>query len=265
MNARGRVGALLLLGVALLWVGSLLSGYDPVLDVHPERASLPPGPGRWLGTDHLGRDVLARLSLATRAFVGPGLLAAALSAALGLPLGALSGALGGGGAALLRFALGVVASVPGFVWVLLCATIFGPAPAVLAGAIGVAYAPALAEEVHARVQALHRAEFVLALRAQGFSEAAILVRHVLWWNARGLVARHLLQVFAFSLAVETTLSYIGGFGVAEPQPSWGNMLAFSFGHEGNPLASLAPAATLWAASLGLHLLASAVAEGEHVR
>jgi len=257
-----RLGLVLLGLVGLAWVLAALSGYDPVADVHPALASAGPGAGHGLGTDHLGRDVLARLLLATHAFVGPGLLAALCSLLLGLPAGALAGALGGIPAAIVRFLSGAVASVPGFVWVLLVATIFGSAPAVLALAAGFAYAPALALEVSGRVEQLRRREFVLALRAHGHSEPAILLRHLLWNNARALVARHAVQVFAFYLAVETTLSYIGGFGVAEPQPSWGNMLSFSFGRD-NPLAALAPALALWATSLGLSLLAGGLVEPRH--
>ncbi len=260
MSRARALGLGLLALCAAAWLLGRWSGYDPVADVNPGAASLGPGWDHPLGTDHLGRDVLARLALATDAFVVPGLVACLASLLLGLPAGALSGALGGVPASLARFGLGVIASLPAFVWVLLAATILGPDPLVLACSVGLAYAPALAEEVHARIEGLRRAEFVLALRAHGLSEPRILLYHLLWLNARPLVLRHLLQVFAFSLAVETSLSYIGSFGVAEPRPSWGNMLAFSFGQQENPLAALAPALALWATSLGLHLLAGTVVE-----
>lgn len=266
---RGRqIGASILAVCALAWVLGRLSGYDPVADVHPGLASQGPALAHLLGTDHLGRDVLARLALGADAFVIPGFVAAFGSVLLGLPAGALSGLSGPSGsvatpfaaalAGLARMGLSVIASIPGFVWVLLAATILGSDPLVLAGAVGLSYAPALAGEVHARIESLRRAEFVIALRAHGVSEPSILLRHLLWLNARTLVLRHAVQVFAFYLAVETTLSYIGSFGVAEPRPSWGNMLAFSFGQTLNPLAALAPALALWATSLGLALVAASL-------
>ena len=98
-------------------------------------------------------------------------------------------------------------------------------------------------------------EFVTALRAHGVGDGRILLWHVLWVNVRGLLVRQVLNTFGFFLVVETTLSYFGGFGVQEPTPSWGNMLAFEFGiPDGNPAAWLAPAAAIWLAILGTALL-----------
>ena len=246
-------GGLCLAGLALAWLVAAISGYDPVLDVHPQAAELGPSAAHWLGTDHLGRDVLMRLLLASHSFVGPGLLACGVALGVALPLGALAGYLGGAPAAALRLPLLSVASVPRFVWVLLAVTVLEPIPTVLALSVGLAYAPALAGALEARIEGLRRAEFVLAARAHGYTDANILLHQILWVNCRRLVARHLLHLFGFFLALETSLSYIGSFGVVEPTPSWGNMLAFSFGRPG--LGALASALAIWGASLGLGLLA----------
>ncbi|MDP2311866.1 MAG: hypothetical protein Q8P41_03110 [Pseudomonadota bacterium] len=254
MSARtvglGLVGALI-----LAWVLALVAPYDIVADVNPARASLGPSGAHWLGTDHLGRDVAWRLLLGSRAFVAPGLLTAAIAGLVGGAAGALAGWFGGPVAALVRYTFTVGASVPRFVLVLLAGAIFGADPAVLAVATGLACAPAVGEAVTCRLEELRRAEFVLALRAHGVPEGRILGYHLLWVNARGLVARQVLQAFGFFLVVETTLSYLGGFGVQEPTPSWGNMLAFEFGiPDGNLLAWMAPAAAIWAGILGTALL-----------
>ena len=255
-----RLGRALGLGAAAalagVWIFAALSGYDPILDVHPELAGLGPGAGHWLGTDHLGRDVLRRLMLASHSFVGPGLMSCAVALSVALPLGALSGYLGGPAAALLRLPLSSIASIPRFVWVLLACTILTPSASVLSIAAGLAYAPALSGALSARVEALRQAEFVLALRAHGYAGWEILGHQILWVNCRRLVARHLLHLFSFFLTLETSLSYIGNFGVAEPSPSWGNMLSFSFDRLDNPLAATAPALALWITALGLSLLAS---------
>lgn len=254
MTAR-RLGWVVLVALLLTWGWSLGAPYDVVTDVHPERAGLPPGPGHPLGADHIGRDVFWRLVRATESFVPPGLFAAAVAGALGGAAGAVSGWSGGAVEAAVRYVLGVVASVPRFVLVLLACAIVGADVWVLAAAAGVAYAPALGEAVHARLEDLRRAEFVLAARAQGFGDARILLHHLLWVNCRGLVARHLLQAFGFFLVLESTLSYLGGFGVQEPTPSWGNMLAFEFGvADGNPWAWAAPAAALWLVVLATALV-----------
>ncbi|MCB9778155.1 MAG: ABC transporter permease [Alphaproteobacteria bacterium] len=244
----GRLSAVVLLAVLVAWGVALLGGYDVVADVDNARISARPGTaGLLLGADRLGRSVGWRLVEASRAFVLPGLAAAFVAGVLGVGAGALAGYRGGAIDVLLRQAWRSLAAVPRFVLVLLACTIYGAEPAVLAVSCGVAYAPVIAEAVASRIAALHQHGFVLASRAHGVSAARTLVVHLLWANCRALVARHLLHVLAFVVVVETSLSYLGGFGIEEPQPSWGNMLALELGTpDGNPAAVLGPALCLWA-------------------
>ena len=246
---------------ATAWVVSLLSGYDVVADVDISRASAAPSAEHWLGCDHLGRDVFWRLVTASRAFFGPGLMACAVALALGVGGGAAAGWLGGPAAAAIRYVFTVVASLPRFVLVLLACAIYGNDVEVLAAAAGVAYAPVVGEAIYTRISAFRVAEFVLAAEAHGVHPARILGYHLLWVNCRNLVARHALNLFAFFLLLETTLSYIGGFGVEEPDPSWGNMIAFEWAiRDGNAWASVAPAVAIWVLILGAALAGEALAE-----
>ena len=244
-----------LLAVVVAWLWSLVSGYDVIADVDPGRASLHPGAAALLGTDHMGRSVAWRLVTASQSFVGPGLLAMAVALLLGLPAGALAGYRGGATAGLVRYLWAVIAAVPRFVLVLLACAIYGSSSRVLAITAGVSFAPGLGEALVARIEALRNREFVLATRAHGVSAARTLGWHLLWIGCRALVLRQLLYLLAFMLVLETSLSYIGGFGIAEPQPSWGNMLSFEFGvHDGNPAAWAAPALAIWltvAAAIGV--------------
>jgi peptide/nickel transport system permease protein len=259
------VGAIPPTFVLLAWVISVASDYDVVADVDPARAGLGPSATALLGTDHMGRDVFWRTVTASEAFVGPALVACAVALAIGVPLGALGGYAGGTTARVVRYVFDVVASVPRFVLVLLACMIYGSDPLVLATAAGASYAPGLGQAVYGRLEALRGADFVLAARAHGLSDARILGRHLLWVNCRRLVGRHLLYLFGFFLILETTLSYIGGFGIEEPKPSWGNMLAFEFGQHGmNALATLVPAAAIWLTVLGTVIVADALAEPGHV-
>ena len=250
-----------MLGLLVLWLVSLVVGYDVVADVDPGRAGVLPSMEHWLGCDHLGRDVLWRMVTASEAFVGPGLLACGVCLLLSLTLGGLAGWLGGSAAGLLRYLFSVIASLPRFVLVLLVCAINGDDPVVLALAVALAYTPVLGEAIVGRIASLRSAEFVLAAQAHGISDTAVLIRELLWSNCRALVGRHLLYLFGYYLVLETTLSYIGDFGVEEPQPSWGNMLAFEFGiTDGNTLAWLAPALAIWATVLAATLLAQQLDE-----
>lgn len=255
MNGR-RLAMGLFAALLLLWAVALLVPYDVVGDVHPELADAAPSAAHWLGTDHLGRDVSRRLVTASRAFVLPGLGAAGVAGIVGLTLGTVAGWFGGAAEQLVRLMFTVVGAIPRLVLVLLAATILGDTPVLLALAAGLVCAPELGSAVAARLGELRRAEFVLALRAHGIPDGRILGYHLLWVNARGVVARQLFTVFGYYVGLETTLSYLGGFGIQEPAPSWGNMVAFEFGRpDGNPFAWLAPALALWAAVVACTWLA----------
>lgn len=244
MRPSAQMGTLILVIVMALAIVTPWSGYELLTDVHPEAAHLAPSVAHWLGTDHLGRDVAWRLAFASRAFVGPGLLAAAFAAALGILGGALAGYLGGHVEGLVRYAYAVIDAIPRFLMVLLVGTIYGDSPSILAAVVGVSYAPALGEALFSRISSLRRAEFVRAGLAYGLSDGRILWLHLVWTLSRGLIGSHLLGVFGYYVVLESALAYIGGFGVQEPYPSLGNMIAFEWGR-GQWLAFMAPATALW--------------------
>jgi peptide/nickel transport system permease protein len=220
------LGLLIAAGIVAPWLG-----YDPVADVAPLAAHLPPSGAHWLGTDHLGRDVAWRLLLASHAFVVPGLTACAIAAAIGVPAGAYAGYRGGWVASVFRFGIGVIGAIPRFVLVLLAMSIYGNSSAVLAVTAGVSFAPVVGEALYARIEELRTAEYVEANRAHGIPEWRILWVHLVIAAAGRRIVRQLLALFGYFIALETTLSYIGGFGVAEPFPSWGNMITFEWGRD----------------------------------
>jgi len=240
----GVIAVLILLAVVLAAALSPLGGYPIGADVDPASASQGPSAAHWLGTDHLGRDVAWRLALGSRAFVGPGAVACLIAAALGIPLGAVAGFAGGGVAGTVRFLIGSVASVPRLVLILLICTVYGAGPLQLAVGAGIAGAPALAEAVGTRIEALRSADFVLASRAHGVTLPNLLLGHLVGAATGPTIARLLLATFGGFVILESTLSYIGGLGVPEPNPSWGNMLVFDWGR-GVSLSVIAPALAIW--------------------
>ena len=198
---------------------------------------LGPSGGHVLGTDQLGRDVALRMIESTEAFVLPGLLAVALTLALGVPLGSLVGYWPGrASAAAARFGLTIVGAWPRLVLVVVVVAIFTAsvsdpaawAPArlyLLAALIALTFVPQLAGELAEKVLTFQREQFVEAARAHGLSDGQILGRHILWANCRELILRQCCLVFAAYLLVETSLSYLGDYGVPPPRPSWGNILS----------------------------------------
>ena len=194
-----------------------------------------------LGTDWLGRDLLRRLIAGTRAFFVPGLLAMIVCGVLGVGLGAFAGYAPPQDAlrapatrrrtalyaaqALVRVVLALPGALPRMVsLVLLCAGLGFDAYLLALGA-AVVYAGELGEDVRERVRQCCQEEYVEAAAAAGVPDWRILGRHILWPHVRPLVLRHLFQLWAFVILVETSLSFMpGAFGVQEPAPSWGNML-----------------------------------------
>ena len=262
------VGIAMLVGVALLWGVSLVSGYDVTSDVDVTRASVGPSAEFWLGCDHLGRDVAWRLLKATEAFMGPALLALAVALSLGVLGGALAGWMGGAVRWLVRYTFTVVEALPRFVLVLLACAIYGSEVWIIGVVAGLSYAPTLGEAVFTRIESFRRAEFVLAAEAHGVHPAWVLGYHLIWVNCGRLVGRHALQLFAYFLLLETTLSYIGGldgagsFGVAQPDPSWGNMIAFEWREpNANGWASWAPGLAIWGVIMSAVLVAEGLVEG----
>ena len=190
-----------------------------------------------LGTDQLGRDVALRMIESTEAFVLPGLLAVGLTLLLGVTIGSYTGywpdRRTSAGA---RFGLTIVGAWPRLVLVIVGVAIFtasvsdparwAPARLYFLGAlVALSFVPQLAAELAEKVLSFQREQFVEAARAHGLSDARILGRHILWANCRELILRQCCLVFAAFLLVETSLSYLGDYGVPPPRPSWGNILS----------------------------------------
>lgn len=247
---------------ALVWLVLVLSAAllapaltDRALAIDSGAIAAPPGAAHLLGTDHLGRDICWRLLVGARAFVGPALLALLLAWGLGVPIGLLSGWSGGPAYHLLGQLTAVVAAVPRFVLALLVLSVFGNEPLVLGMAAGWCWAPALADAIRTRVAGLRHDAFLLAARAHGVPRIRLLNWHVLLGACGDLLVIHALQLLGFVIVLETSLSYLGGFGVQQPLPSWGNMLAFDWGWPVHPLAAAAPAVVLWLTLVALAVLA----------
>lgn len=221
------------------------------------RLSQPPSLNHLLGTDHLGRSVAWRLLFATRAFAYPTLIAMVVASLIAVPTAALAGYYDGWPRRTYLAIHGVVSAIPRFVLILLILSLYSTSTTVLAIAIGVAYTPALSEAIYDHVKTLRAAPWVRAHFAWGFSHSTILWKFIVFRACRTLFTRHMANIFAYVLVVESTLSYLGSYGVQEPNPSLGNMMSFSWGYQsGNPMAFAAPTLLLFALVLAAHTISA---------
>ena len=177
----------------------------------------------WLGTDTVGRDVLARLLSGARVSLAVGGLALAVALILGVGAGLASGWTGGIADAVLMRIVDALLAVPMLFLLLFLAAVFRPSLAALIAVLGFSSWMGVARLVRGQVLSLKEREFVLAARAIGASPWRIAFVHLLP-NALTPVAQDGALRLGDLILVEASLSFLG-LGVQPPTPSWGNMVA----------------------------------------
>lgn len=247
-------GLLLSLALVLAAAASLLAPEAATLDVDIARRLLGPGPGHWLGTDALGRDLVPLLLGGARNALDVGLIATGLSLGLGLPLGLLAASQGGWVDRLIGRFGDLGQAFPALLLAILMAASLGPGMGVAMLAIGLHGVPACLRLVRAAARVQWQRDYVRAARAFGRPGWQIARVHVLPNIASPLLVLASNQ-FALALLAEASLAYLG-LGTQAPAPSWGRMLAEAqtWLFEAPQLALL-PGLCLMLSVLGLQLLA----------
>jgi ABC-type dipeptide/oligopeptide/nickel transport system permease subunit len=133
----------------------------------------------WLGTDRVGRDVLALILRGARTSVAIGLVSALLALFVGSAVGGISGAGPRWVDAVLMRILEALLAFPQLVLVLLLAVLFRPSPWAVVLIVGLTSWMGIARMVRAEILQLRSASFVLAARALGATPARVLIRHLL--------------------------------------------------------------------------------------
>ena len=259
MNGRLAAGLLLAGAFAALALLSLVWTPAPLEQLAIAQRLLPPGTGHWLGTDHLGRDVLSLLMRGAATSLGVAALAVSLGALVGVPLGLWAAARSGWTDELLMRGNDIVFAFPPLLLAVLLTTALGPGALSATLAVGVFNVPVFARVARGLALPLWQREFILAARVSGKGDGRITREHVLPNLAGGLAVQLSLQL-SLALLAETGLSYIG-LGTQPPQPSWGRMLA-----DAQTLTALSPTLALFPglavalAVLAFHLLAAGLRE-----
>ena len=230
---RGAVlgAALVMVLVAVALVGPRVARDPYALDIDhglsAHGAPLPPSSDALLGTDHLGRDVWARLANGAGTSLWIATVATALALALGLAVGLVAGYRGGRtDNALMRMA-DLALAFPFLLLAILLAALLrqsslGATNAPVIVPLAIVGWTAAARVIRAKVLVLARAEHVIAARALGASMTRVLVHHLLP-NLVGVIVVVAAFAFAQNLLAESVLSYLG-LGAPPPAPTWGRML-----------------------------------------
>ncbi|MGH2424770.1 MAG: oligopeptide ABC transporter permease [bacterium] len=206
------------IAAAAIW----LAPHSPTA-IDPVAFQAAPSATHPLGTDSVGRDVLSRLIFAARVSITVGVLAVAMYVVIGTAVGATAGYYGGKMDLVLSRIMDVMLSFPPLIIILFAVSVFGrPSIWNVIFVLGLLGWPALARLVRGQFLALRDLEYVLAARANGSSDARIVLRHMLP-NALAPVLVAATFGMANAILVEAALSFLG-LGVQPPTPSWGNML-----------------------------------------
>jgi peptide/nickel transport system permease protein len=175
-----------------------------------------------LGTDQVGRDLLARMMYGGRVSLVVGVGAVLIAATIGVSLGLSAGYFGCGTDWTIMTFVNVMLTFPFVLLALAVIAVLGPSLVNMIIVLGVAGWPIYARVVRAETLAIREREFVLAGRALGMSHLRIVVRQIIPNLVSVIVVIATLQV-AQVIILESFLSFLG-LGIQPPTPAWGNML-----------------------------------------
>lgn len=237
---------LVIVGVAVIVVWVFAALFGPALlsftytEMDGENQMVPPGTaGHLLGTDDLGRDVLARIVYGSRSILTVALLTSIFSTVAGIVLGFTAGYFGGKvDAVFLRF-VDILMAIPPLVLSMVILGILGDSTIFsLTLIVSIAYIPPTARVARGALLAVKNVEYVDAARILGESNLSIMFTEILP-NTIGPVIVEATARFAYSIMMVASLGFLG-VGLQPPTPDWGMMVI-----ENKEIISTAPWSVLY--------------------
>ncbi|QLF93612.1 ABC transporter permease [Pseudomonas sp. ABC1] len=222
-NRSALAGSLILLALLLV---ALLAPWLAPGDYNAQdlgRTLQAPSAHYWLGTDELGRDILARLIHGTRLTLYIAVLCALIVAPVGLLIGVAAGYFGGWTDRVLMRVVDVFLAFPGLILALAFSAALGAGIENAVLAISLAAWPPIARLARAETLSIRKADYIAAARLLGASHLRLIVRHIVPMCLPSVVVRVTLNMAAIILAA-AGLGFLG-LGAQPPSPEWGAMLA----------------------------------------
>ncbi|WP_159702947.1 dipeptide/oligopeptide/nickel ABC transporter permease/ATP-binding protein [Arthrobacter sp. 18067] len=218
-----------------------------------------PDSGEYLfGTDSLGRDIFARVMVATRLSLVLALVATLIGLVIGLVIGSARILFGPIGGRIADVIINVTNAFPSLLMILFFAAVFGVSTIGAVMALALSTAPTFARLTWTLTASVEKLEYVDAAKVSGVSRPKILMRHVLPNVAEALILNATLSAGTALLAFGG-LSFLG-IGIQPPEFDFGRLLNEGFSQfYVNPVAVLGPAAAVVLAGLGFNLLGEAIA------
>jgi ABC-type dipeptide/oligopeptide/nickel transport system permease subunit len=252
-NRSAMVGGLIVLFVVLAAIGApWLAPRDPA-ETNMAYVWEPPGSEFLLGTDALGRDVLARLLTGARVSLTVALSVLAITLPAGTLVGLIAAWNGGMIDAIAMRSADITFAFPELIVAILMAALIGPGILTIVISLAVVGWPGIARISRSLALSLKAEPFVDSAIVSATPVRRILLRHILPNIVPALIVRASVGI-GFVIMAEATLSFLG-LGVQEPLPSWGGMIRDGLpALRSEPHLALAASAVLGLAIIGFNLL-----------
>ncbi|HYZ62455.1 MAG TPA: ABC transporter permease [Acetobacteraceae bacterium] len=259
-SAPASVGVLLV----LFWVAAALLA--PVIAPYPPNApdlkalAYPyPSAQHWLGTDHLGRDILSRLLWGARTVLTVAPIAVAGATALGCLAGLVAGYYRGLADLVITRVCDIVLSFPVIILYMIILAIYGSSAFNIILVVTVTKAPIIARIVRGITLELRNREYVAAAKMRGERPLAIMFTEILP-NARGPLIVDICLRLGYTTITIGVLGFLG-IGLPPPDPDWGGMVKDTYGMMSVwPHMALFPCAAISSLTVGFNLLAVGLRE-----
>ncbi|WP_128895279.1 nickel transporter permease [Longirhabdus pacifica] len=213
---------IVLLSISLfLFIAPIVAPYDP-LKVEMGSRLLPISSEHWLGTDHLGRDILSRLLVGAQVTVGSTFLILFLSIAIGLPFGLISGYVGGWVDRVLMRIVDAILAFPDYIVAIVLTGLLGPGLSNLVISVIIVKWVKYTRLVRGTVLSEKYADYIAMAKVNGLNPFQILTKHIIPHVMGNVLVLATLDIGKTILLI-ASLSYIG-LGNQPPNPEWGSML-----------------------------------------
>lgn len=224
-NKAAVFGLVLFLGILFMTLfANLLYPQDPADIVAPPFQGPSLGSETPLGTDYLGRDVLAGIVHGGAPSLIVSALAVVLILAIGITIGSLAGYYGGWVDSVLMRFTELFQVLPALLLAMTLVTLFGPSTRTISAAIGVVAWPGIARVTRAEFLRLRGVEFVKAARAIGSTDRRI-IWQVVFPNALPPIIVSTTLIMGAAILFESGLSFLG---LGDPNNiSWGLMIGLN--------------------------------------
>jgi peptide/nickel transport system permease protein len=222
----GRIGLVATLIVVLGGIAApLIAAYMPnQIDVAARMS--PPSASHWLGTDHLGRDLLSRGLFGTRIAVGVALAVTATALVIGILLGVTAAYAPAPVERAILAVFDIISSFPSLILALALVAVLGPGLVNVIILVTIVFVPQFGRVARAQTLTVKERPFLEAERALGASGARIMLFHVLP-NIIGPIVVLASMNVPVVITLEAGLSFLG-VGIRPPLASWGSMLFDGF-------------------------------------